>query len=135
MWVETKLAYIVLVRGLFFSCDGLMSRSFCCGMMDVLVYLYFFCCVHRCPTLVAMDFVGCLLMRELLNLGHELKCPFVVAWRKVDGVGINMQAWKYPARSCLVCEFWMSATSRLFMGVGGVGTEEGVSGMLHKPLT
>ena len=39
VWVETKLAYIVLVRGLSFSCDGLISISFCCGMTDVLVDL------------------------------------------------------------------------------------------------
>ena len=39
VWVETKLEYIVLVRGLSFSCDGLMSRSFFCGMTDVLVDL------------------------------------------------------------------------------------------------
>ena len=39
VWVETKLAYIVWVRGLSFSCDGLMSISFCCGITDVLVDL------------------------------------------------------------------------------------------------
>ena len=55
-----------------------------------------------------MDFVRCLWMRELVSYGHELKCTFVMARKKVDGVGLNMQAWKYPARFCLVCEFWMT---------------------------
>ena len=54
--------------------------------------------------------------------------------RKVDGVGLNMQAWKYPARSCLVCEFWMTQRAMLFVGVGGVGAEVGAGGMLHRPL-
>ena len=81
-----------------------------------------------------MDFVRCLLIRELVSPGHELKCPFVIARRKVDGVGLNMQAWKYPARSCLVCEFWMTPRARLFVGVGGVGAEVGVSGMFHRSL-
>ena len=31
-----------------------------------------------------------LLMRELVSPGHELKCPFVISQRKVDGVGLNM---------------------------------------------
>ena len=39
VWVETKFAYIVWVRGLSFSCDRLMSISFCCGITDVLVDL------------------------------------------------------------------------------------------------
>ena len=69
-----------------------------------------------------------------MSPGHELKCPFVIAQRKVDGVGLNMQAWKYPAKSCLVCEFWMIPRARLFWGVEGVGEEVGVSGMFHRPL-
>ena len=73
-------------------------------------------------------------MRELVSPGHELKCPFVIPQRKVDGVGINMQAWKYPARYCLVCELWMTPRSRLFMGVGNVDVEVGVIGMFHRPL-
>ena len=73
-------------------------------------------------------------MRELASYGHELKCPFVIVRRKVDGVGLNMQAWKYPTRTCLVCEFWMTPRARLFLGVGGVGAEVGVSGMFHRPL-
>ena len=81
-----------------------------------------------------MDFVMCLWMRELVSSGHELKCPFLMAWRKVDGVGLNMQAWKYPARFCLVCEFWMTQRTMLFVGVGGVGAEVGASGMLHRSL-
>ena len=54
---------------------------------------------------MAIDFVRCFLMGELVSPGHELKCPFVIARRKVDGVGLNMQAWKYPAIYFLVCEF------------------------------
>ena len=81
-----------------------------------------------------MDFVRCLWMRDLVSSGHELKCPFVIVRRKVDGVGLNMQACKYPARSCLVCEFWMTPRAGLFVGVGGVGTELGVIGMFHRPL-
>ena len=60
-------------------------------------------------------------MRELVSSGHELKCPFLMEQRKVDGFGLNTQAWKYPARSCLVCEFWMELRGGLFVGVGGVG--------------
>ena len=86
-----------------------------------------------CPTLVAMDFVGCLLMRELVSPGHELKFTFVIAQRKVDAVGLNMQAWKYPTRSCLIFEFWMTPRERLFVGVGGVGAEVGVRGVFHRP--
>ena len=69
-----------------------------------------------------------------MSPGHELNCPFVIAMRKVDGVGINMQAWKYPARCCLVCEFGMIPRARLFVGVKGVGGEVGVSRMFHMPL-
>ena len=69
-----------------------------------------------------------------MSSSHELKCTFLMARRKVDGVGLNMQAWKYPARSYLVCEFWMTPRGRLFVGVGGVGAEVGVSGMFHRPL-
>ena len=69
-----------------------------------------------------------------MSFGHELKCHFLMAWKKVDGVGLNMQEWKYPTRSCLVCEFWMTPRKRLFVGVGGVGTEVGVIWMLHRPL-
>ena len=69
-----------------------------------------------------------------MSSGHELKCPFLMAGRKVDGVGLNMQAWKYPARSCLVCEFWMTQRAMFFVGVGGVGAEVGAGGMLHRPL-
>ena len=39
---------------------------------------------------MAMDFVRCLLMRELVSPGHDLKFTFGVARRKVDGVGLNM---------------------------------------------
>ena len=66
--------------------------------------------------------------------GHELMCPFLIERRKVDGAGLNMQAWKYPARSCLVCEYWMTPRARLFVGVGGVGAEVWVSGMFHRTL-
>ena len=83
---------------------------------------------------MAIDFVRCLLMGELVSPGHELKCPFVIAWRRVDGVGLNMQAWKYPARSCLVCEFWIMHRVRFLVCVGGVGAEVGVSRMFHRPL-
>ena len=69
-----------------------------------------------------------------MSPGHELKCHFVIERRKVDGVGLNMQAQKYPARYCLVCEFWMMPRARLFVGVVGVGAELGVSGMFHRPL-
>ena len=31
-------------------------------------------------------------MREIVSPGHDVKCPFVMARRKVDGVGLNMQA-------------------------------------------
>ena len=81
-----------------------------------------------------MDFVRFLLMRGLVSPGHELKCPFVIARRKVDGVGLNIQAWKYPAGSCLVCEFWMTPRERLFVGVGGDVAELGVRGVFHRPL-
>ena len=81
-----------------------------------------------------MDDFRCLWVIEFVSSGHELKCPFAIAQRKVDGVGPNMQAWKYPARYCLVCEFCMTPTARLFVGVGGVGAEVGVSGMFHRPL-
>ena len=53
---------------------------------------------------------------------------------EVDEVGLNMQAQKYPARSCLVCEFWITTRVRLFVGVGGVAAEVGVSGMFHRPF-
>ena len=71
-------------------------------------------------------------MRDLVSSGHELKCPFVMERKKVDGVGIKMQAWKYPAKSCLVCEFWITLRARLFWGVGGVGAEVGVIGVFHR---
>ena len=41
---------------------------------------------------------------------------------------------EYPARYCLVCEFWMTQRARFFVGVGGVGAGVGVSGMFHRPL-
>ena len=81
-----------------------------------------------------MDDFRCLWVIEFVSSGHELKCPFVIVQRKVDGVGLNMQAWKYPTRTCLVCEFWMTSRARLFVGVGSVGAEVGVSWMFHRPL-
>ena len=69
-----------------------------------------------------------------MSPGHELKFPFVIAQRKVDGVGLKIKEWKYPARSCLVCELWMTPRARLFLGVGGVGEEVEVSGMFHRLL-
>ena len=69
-----------------------------------------------------------------MSSGYELKCHFLMARRKVDGVGLNMQAWKYPARSCLVCEFLMTPRARLFVDVRGVGSEVGVSWVFHRPL-
>ena len=69
-----------------------------------------------------------------MNPGHELKCLFVIGQRKVNGVRLNMHAWKYPARYCLVCEFWMMPRARFFVGVRGVGSEVGVSGIFHRPL-
>ena len=69
-----------------------------------------------------------------MSPGHKLKFTFVIARMKVYGVGLNMQAWKYPKISCLVCEFWIIPRARLFVGVGGVGAEVGVSGMFHRPL-
>ena len=75
-----------------------------------------------------------LLMRELVSPGHELKCHFLITRRKVDGFGLNMQAWKYPTRVCLVFEFWMIPRDILFVGVGGVGVEVGLSGMFYRPL-
>ena len=58
----------------------------------------------------------------------------MIARRKLYGVGLNMQAWKYPERYCLVCEFLMTPRARLFVGVGGVGAGVGVSGMFHRTV-
>ena len=81
-----------------------------------------------------MDFVRCSWIGELVSSDHELKCTFLMTRRKVDRVVLNMQAWKYHPRSCLVREFLMTPRARLFLGVGGVGAELGVSGMFHRRL-
>ena len=73
-------------------------------------------------------------MRDIVSPSHELKCSFVISRRKVDGVGLNMQAWKYTARYLLVCEFWIMHRVRFLVCVGGVGAEVGVSRMFHRPL-
>jgi hypothetical protein len=75
------------------SCDGLTSRDVAMGrVVVILVNWAFFCCIVRWPLLVASDFGKCLVTKNAVRPGHELKCPRWMARRKVDGGGLKAQA-------------------------------------------
>lgn len=73
-----------------------------------LVERRFFCCMRRWPLLVAIDLGRCLVMRCCDRLGHESKCPCLMARRRVDGLGLKAQAWRNLARSDLVLAWRMT---------------------------
>ena len=82
----------LFARGLDGSCVGTKSRSDVFTSDVVLVERKFWNCMRRCPLLVAIDFVRCLVMREVVRPGHEEKCPRRMARTKVEGTGLKATA-------------------------------------------
>lgn len=65
----------LFVRGLDGSCVGAISGVDVFTSYFVLVECKFWNCMRRCPLLVAMDLVRCLLIKDVVRPGHEEKCP------------------------------------------------------------
>ena len=54
----------------------------------------------------------------------------MTAHRKVSGVGMNINAWKYPDISCVVCKYSMTPGALCFI-YGMIGLDIGYNGMFH----
>ena len=91
--VVRMVAKTTCERVLLVSCEGLTSSEVLMSKSVVsVVERMFFCCMRRWPLLVARDLVRCFVMRDVVNPGHVVKCPFLIARRKVDGCGLKAQA-------------------------------------------
>ena len=62
-----------------------------------------------------------------------LKWPCLTAQIKVEGVGMETKAWKYPARYFFVLKTWMTPREVLVVGLV-VGSPVGTRGVFHSPF-
>lgn len=105
----------------------------------ILVDCRFFCSMRRWPLLVARDLGRCLVMRDAVSPGQELKWPRRMARRKVEGRGLKAHACRNAASACLVTPFWMAPLAEwrgvgsVWCSVGGKGAF-GARGTVHRPL-
>jgi hypothetical protein len=86
------------------SLDGLTSRdvergSGACNVVDC----KFLCSMRRCPLLVAVDFLRCLVIRDSLSPGQEEKWPRRMAQRNVEMDGLKAQPCKKARFSFVYC--------------------------------
>jgi hypothetical protein len=122
------------------SWEGLISSDVAIGRSEVmgLVDCRFFCCMRRWPLLVARDLERCLVTKDAVRPGHELKWPRWMARRNVDGRGLKAQACRKAARSCLVRARRMAPFAEWWETVRRSGDGEsgdfGASGMFQRPL-
>jgi hypothetical protein len=115
------------------SAAGLKSREAAIGRSEaILVDFMFCCCMRRCPSLVASDLAKCLVTSDLARPGQDSKWDLSTALRKVERTGLNMQAWRNVARSCLVPMCWMAPRAK-FWEVGSARSDFGVNGTFQRP--
>ena len=116
---------MLLMQGLIGSWEGLKSTDFAIGMADsILVYWVLFCCMRRWPLMVARGFHRCLYMRDMEIPVQVFKWLLLTDQRKVEGLGMETQAWNYPVRSCFILKYWMTPGAGLvvvFMVVSTLG--------------
>jgi hypothetical protein len=94
------MAKTACVRMLFGSWEGLKSSDVAMGRSAViLVHRIFFCFIRRWPLLVASDFARCLVTRDAVRPGHELKWPRWMARRNVTSYLVK-RATQSSSHSC-----------------------------------
>jgi hypothetical protein len=118
------------------SWDGLTLRdmergSGACNLVDC----KFLCSMRRCPLLVAVDFLRCFVIRDLLSPGQEEKWPRCMARRNVEIDGLKTQPCKKAASSLFVCLLRIMLFARCcFVELEGLVSDLGASGMFQSPL-
>ena len=80
--------------------------------------------MRRWPLMVARGFHRCLYMRDMEIPVQVFKWLLLTDQRKVEGLGMETQAWNYPVRSCFILKYWMTPGAGLvvvFMVVSTLG--------------
>ena len=73
----------------------------CCLWKKIVDWRFAFSC-RRWPLAVAMVSSKCFFTRDSVSPGHDQKLPFLIAWIKVDSLGLKQEACKYWTNSRFV---------------------------------